>query len=188
MEKSSTNFTTKPSWHHRSHWWRSYPTKSHLELRKVNGATFFAIMIMQKISGYAIWTTVGTTVCRWLSNNWHYRYRYQNQTGVMAEDLKVYEAIIIPALAYVSECWAMKVNNKRKIATTEVRMLRGILGVLRRDHMRNNEIRRILHLSRSTMLYSGRLRWFGHVQRTPGRYPQSDGPGNTRYQTTRTPN
>ena len=85
----------------------------------------------------------------------------------MAEDLKVYEAIIIPALAYVSECWAMKVNNKRKIATTEVRMLRGILGVLRRDHMRNNEIRRILHLSRSTMLYSGRLRWFGHVQRTP---------------------
>ena len=85
----------------------------------------------------------------------------------MAEDLKVYEAIIILALAYVSECWAMKVNNKRKIATTEVRMLRGILGVLRRDHMRNNKIRRILHLSRSTMLYSGRLRWFGHVQRTP---------------------
>ena len=71
----------------------------------------------------------------------------------MVEDLKVYEAIIIPALAYVSECWAMKVNSKRKIATTEVRMLRGILGVLRLDHMRNNEIRRILHLSRSTMLY-----------------------------------
>ena len=85
----------------------------------------------------------------------------------MAEDLKVYEAIIIPPLAYVSECWAMKVNNKRKIATTEVRMIRGIIGVLRRDHMRNNEIRPILHLSRSTMLYSGRLRWFEHVQRTP---------------------
>ena len=89
------------------------------------------------------------------------------QTGVMAEDLKVYEAITIPALTYVSECWAMTVNNKRKIATTEVRMLRGILGVLRRDHMRNNDIRRILHLSRSTMLYSGRLRLFGHDQRTP---------------------
>ena len=89
---------------------------------------------------------------------------YQKQNGVMVEDLKVYEAIIIPALTYVSECWAMKVNNKRKIATTEVRMLRGILGVLRRDHMRNNDIRRILHFSR-TMLYSGRLRWFVNVQR-----------------------
>ena len=78
---------------------------------------------------------------------------YPKQNGVMAEDLKVYEAIIIPALAYVCECWAMKVNNKMNIATTEVRMLRGILGVLRRDHMRNNDIRHILHLSR-TMLYS----------------------------------
>ena len=43
-------------------------------------------------------------------------------------------------------------------------MLRGILGVLRRDHMRNNNIRRILQLS-GTMSYSGRLRWFGNVQR-----------------------
>ena len=32
-------------------------------------------------------------------------------------------------------------------------MLRGILGVSRRDHMRNEVMR------------SGRLRWFGHVQR-----------------------
>ena len=55
---------------------------------------------------------------------------------------KVYEAIIRPALTYGSECWAMKVTNKRKIATTEMRMLCGILGVSRRDHMRNEKIRR----------------------------------------------
>ena len=48
---------------------------------------------------------------------------------------KIYETIIRPALTYGSECWAMKVTNKRKIATTEMRMLRGILGVSRRDHM-----------------------------------------------------
>ena len=53
---------------------------------------------------------------------------------------KVYEAIIRPALTYGSECWAMKVTNKRKIATTEMKMLRGILRVSRRDHMRNEEI------------------------------------------------
>ena len=45
--------------------------------------------------------------------------------------LKVYEAIIRPALTYVSECWAMKVTNKRKIATTEMRMFRRILEVSR---------------------------------------------------------
>ena len=75
---------------------------------------------------------------------------------------KVYEAIIRPALTYGSECWAMKVTNKRTIATTEMRMLRGILGVSRREHMRNEEIRLILYI---THIRSGRLRWFGHVQR-----------------------
>ena len=78
----------------------------------------------------------------------------------------VYEAIIRPALTYGSECWAMKVTNKRKIATTEMRMLRGILGVSRREHMRNEDIRRILHVSPiDEVMRGGRLRWFGHVQR-----------------------
>ena len=36
---------------------------------------------------------------------------------------------------YGSECWAMKVTNKSKIATTEMGMRRGILGVSRRDHI-----------------------------------------------------
>ena len=79
---------------------------------------------------------------------------------------KVYEAIIRPALTYGSECWAMKVTNKRKIATTEMRMLRGILGMSRRDHMRNEEIRCMLHISPiDKVMRCGRLRWFGHVQR-----------------------
>ena len=79
---------------------------------------------------------------------------------------KVYEAIIRPALTYGSECWANKVINKRKIAITEMRMIRGILEVSRRDHMRNEEIRLILHISPiDEVMRCGRLRWFGHDQR-----------------------
>ena len=45
-------------------------------------------------------------------------------------------------------------------------MLHGILRVSRRDHMRNEQIRSILHLSPiDEVMRSGRLRWFGHVQR-----------------------
>ena len=45
-------------------------------------------------------------------------------------------------------------------------MLRGILGVSRGDHERNEEIRRILHLSPiDEVIRSVRLRWCGHVQR-----------------------
>ena len=43
-------------------------------------------------------------------------------------------------------------------------MLRGILGVSRRDHVRNEEIRRILHLSPiDEVMRSGCLCWFGHI-------------------------
>ena len=45
-------------------------------------------------------------------------------------------------------------------------MLRGILGVSERDHMRNEDIRRILHITPiDEVMRCGRLRWFGHVQR-----------------------
>ena len=81
----------------------------------------------------------------------------------------------------------MQVTNKRKIATTEMRMLRGILGVSRRDQMRNEEIRRILQLAPiDEVIRSGRLRWFGHAQiRDENNVtPQCD---STWYQTTRAP-
>ena len=95
---------------------------------------------------------------------------------------KVYEAIIRPALTYGSECWAMKVTNKRKIATTEMRMFRGILGESRRGHPTH------------TTHYTYRrcyAQWLYSLVRTcpekrrKQRHLQSDGAGNTRYQTTR---
>ena len=64
--------------------------------------------------------------------------RWRKLTGVLYDrkirlrlKAKVYEAIIRPALTYGSECWATNVTNKRKIATTEMRILRGILEICR---------------------------------------------------------
>ena len=45
-------------------------------------------------------------------------------------------------------------------------MLSEILGVSRLEHMRNEDIRRILHITPiDEVMRGGRLRWFGHVQR-----------------------
>ena len=51
----------------------------------------------------------------------------------------VYEAVIRSAVTYGSYCWAMEVNNKRTIATTDMRMLRGIVGMSRQHRVPEDE-------------------------------------------------
>ena len=92
---------------------------------------------------------------------------------------KVYEAIIRPALAYESECWAMKVNNTSKIATTECRG-----GIT----CETKTFDAYYTFHRSTRLC--RLRWFGHVQRRDANNVTRtvmDLAISVRPQTTRTP-
>ena len=60
----------------------------------------------------------------------------------------------------------MTTNIKRKIATIEMRMLRGIIGVTTQEYIRNEEIGGLPNLLPiDEIMHSGRLRWFGHLQR-----------------------
>ena len=45
-------------------------------------------------------------------------------------------------MSYGDERWTMKRQDERLVNETETRMLRWILGVRLRDHIRNEEIRR----------------------------------------------
>ena len=82
----------------------------------------------------------------------------------------------------------MNTNNKRTIATTEMRMLRGILGVWRLEHTRNEDIRRLLNLLQAMRACSvdacdGLATWKDERRRCcPQRYEL----GATRCQTTGT--
>ena len=78
----------------------------------------------------------------------------------------IYTTILRPILTYGSEAWTLTSRTRSKIQAAEMRVLRMIKGVTRRDRMRNDEIRRELGVvSILEMVERSKLRWYGHVQR-----------------------
>lgn len=86
----------------------------------------------------------------------------------------IYTTMLRPILTYGHEGWAMNTKLKSKIQASEMRVLRIILGVTRRDRMRNDEIRRELGVvGVLEFIQRGQLRWYGHVRRmNENRYPK----------------
>ena len=54
---------------------------------------------------------------------------------------KFYRTAIRPFLLYGTECWAMKRYHVKKMSVAEMRMLCWICGNMRRDNVRNEDIR-----------------------------------------------
>ncbi|XP_071493217.1 uncharacterized protein [Diadema antillarum] len=86
------------------------------------------------------------------------------------KDVKVciYTTILRPVLLYGSETWTLTSKLKSRIQATEMRVLRLIYGVTRRDRVRNETIRQALKVeSVLTIIERNLLRWYGHVERMP---------------------
>ena len=77
----------------------------------------------------------------------------------------MYKCVIRPVLLYGAECWA--VGKEEELASrTEMRKLRWILGVSRREKKRNEEIRKkhgVANIVRK--MREARLLWFGHMMK-----------------------
>jgi hypothetical protein len=78
----------------------------------------------------------------------------------------LYNTISIPTLCYQCQTWTLTAKEKRKITTTEMRCLRRILNITRRDRIRNDEIRRRVGVT-SALAYitKQQSKWFEHVTR-----------------------
>ena len=65
----------------------------------------------------------------------------------------------------------MTSHDRRKITTTEMKCLRRILGVTRKDRIRNEEIRKRVGTT-PILKYIKRqqVKWFGHVSRMPSNH------------------
>lgn len=80
--------------------------------------------------------------------------------------LTVYNTIFKPILTFGSESWTLTKQQENKIQASEMKYLRGIMGVTKRDRLRNVEIRNELEVEPvKNTIERQQLRWFGHLSR-----------------------
>ena len=84
---------------------------------------------------------------------------------------KVYKTVIRPAMIYGAETWATTKRQEKRIEVTEMRMLRWMCGVTRKDKIRNEHIRGTTRVAQaSKKITERRLIWYGHVMRRDGEH------------------
>ena len=80
--------------------------------------------------------------------------------------IKLYMTVIRPVMLYGAECWTVTGKEEQILETTEMRMLRRIVDVTRRDQIRSVDIRKELGVNDiREKAREIRLRWYGHVMR-----------------------
>ena len=78
----------------------------------------------------------------------------------------IYQTILKPILLYGSEVWSLTTKTESRLQSAEMRALRTIKGVTRRDRIKNNTIRSGLKVTPLLEeIERNRLRWYGHVMR-----------------------
>ncbi|BHF66923.1 hypothetical protein SprV_0200994600 [Sparganum proliferum] len=87
----------------------------------------------------------------------------------IATKIRVYRASVRSVLLYGCECWALRVEDERKLEVFDHHCLRIILRVKFTDFVSNETVRaRRDNIARITQaIQERRLRWFGHVLRRP---------------------
>ena len=84
---------------------------------------------------------------------------------------KVYKTVIRPAMLHGTETWATTKRQEKRIEVTEMRMLRWMCGVTRKDEIRNEHIRGKTRVAQaSKKITERRLNWYGHVMRRDGEH------------------
>ena len=77
------------------------------------------------------------------------------------------EGLIVPTALYGAEAWGMRSAERRKVNVLEMKCLRSLVGVLRTDRVRNDEVRRSAGIESELASRADQrvLRSFGHVER-----------------------
>ena len=82
----------------------------------------------------------------------------------------LYESIIVPTVLYGGETWGLREAESKRLDVMEMKCLRSMCGVTRRDRFENVEIRRRVGIDRPLRVRVEErvLSWFGHMERMNG--------------------
>jgi hypothetical protein len=82
--------------------------------------------------------------------------------------LRLHNIISKPALQSGSETWVLRAEDKRRIETSQMRFLRSVLGVSRRDKVRIENARKQLNTERMVEeIQEYQKKWHNHLDRMP---------------------
>ena len=77
---------------------------------------------------------------------------------------EIYRTVARPALMYGAECWTVRKKEEDLMRRTEIRMLRWIVRVSRKDKVGNEKIKRRCEVEDILeKVKEAKLRWFGRV-------------------------
>lgn len=74
--------------------------------------------------------------------------------------LKIFKIIYRPILTFRCESWVLRVRQKSKIQETEMKYLRKVRGVTKKDRRKDLNIQPTLEF-----IEERQLQWWGHLQR-----------------------
>ena len=80
--------------------------------------------------------------------------------------MAIYRGAVLPSLLYGCETWVLSEIESQRLEVFQMKCLRGILGITKFDHRRNEDI--LEETKQSTvgeLVTRSRLRWLGHVVR-----------------------
>ena len=89
--------------------------------------------------------------------------------------LQLYRVLVLTIVSYGAEAWTLKKRDEQRLLVFEMACLRRIMGVSRRDKIRNATIRDTLDVQTTLVdrIRAKQLSYFGHVKRMPpSRYPK----------------
>ena len=88
-----------------------------------------------------------------------------------------YQGVIILTALYGAGAWGKRNFERMEVTVLEMKRFRSLVGVSRKDRVRNEEVPRTAGIERnlSSRVDQRALKWFGHIQRKKVLYGLKDG-------------